>query len=337
MLEKFARYPLTFGPTPIEKLERLSKHLGGKVEIYAKREDCNSGLAFGGNKLRKLEYIIPDAIASNADTLVSIGGVQSNHTRMVAAVAAKIGMKCRLVQEAWVPHEDAVYDRVGNIMLSRIMGADVRLVDDGFDIGIRKSWEEAIDEVKAAGGKPYAIPAGASVHKFGGLGYVGFAEEVRAQEKQLGFAFDYIIVCTVTGSTHAGMLVGFARDGRARKVIGIDASFTPEQTKAQVLSIAQNTANLVELGKDIVADDVVLIEDYAYPAYGVPSDETKEAIRLTARLEGMITDPVYEGKSMQGLIDLAQKGYFEPGAKILYAHLGGAPALNGYAYAFRNG
>ena len=154
MLKKFERYPLTFGPTHIEKLERLSQHLGGEVEIYAKREDCNSGLAFGGNKLRKLEYIIPDAIASNADTLVSIGGVQSNHTRMVAAVAAKIGMKCRLVQESWVPHEDAVYDRVGNILLSRVMGADVRLVDEGFDIGIRQSWEEAIADVKAKGGKP---------------------------------------------------------------------------------------------------------------------------------------------------------------------------------------
>ena len=166
MLEKFERYPLTFGPTPIERLKRLSAHLGDKVELYAKREDCNSGLAYGGNKLRKLEYIIPDAIASNADTLVSIGGVQSNHTRQVAAVAAKIGMKCRLVQEAWVPHEDAVYDRVGNIMLSRIMGADVRLVDDGFDIGIRKSWEDALEDVEAQGGRPYAIPAGASVHKY---------------------------------------------------------------------------------------------------------------------------------------------------------------------------
>src|SRR5882724_11547977 len=158
----------------LAKLERLSAHLGGKVELYAKREDCNSGLAFGGNKLRKLEYIIPDAIASNADTLVSIGGVQSNHTRMVAAVAAKIGMKCRLVQESWVPHEDAVYDRVGNILLSRIMGADVQMVDEGFAIGIRESWEQAIADVKAKGGKPYAIPAGASVHKYGGLGYVGF-------------------------------------------------------------------------------------------------------------------------------------------------------------------
>lgn len=337
MLEKFERYPLTFGPTPIEKLDRLAKHLGGKVELYAKREDCNSGLAFGGNKLRKLEFIIPDAIASKADTLVSIGGVQSNHTRMVAAVAAKIGMKCRLVQESWVPHEDAVYDRVGNILLSRLMGADVRLVDEGFDIGIRRSWEDAISDVEANGGKPYAIPAGASVHKYGGLGYVGFAEEVRSQEKDLGFAFDYVVVCTVTGSTQAGMVVGFAKDGRERHVIGVDASLTPMQTKAQVLSIARNTARLVELDKDIADDDVVLLEDYAYPAYGVPSEATKNAMRLSARLEGMITDPVYEGKSMQALIDLVGKGYFPEGSKILYAHLGGAPAINGYAYAFRNG
>jgi 1-aminocyclopropane-1-carboxylate deaminase len=141
----------------------------------------------------------------------------------------------------------------------------------------------------------------------------------------------------VTGSTHAGMLVGFAKDGRQRNVIGIDASFTPAQTKAQVLEIARNTAQLVELGKEIVADDVVLLEDYAYPVYGVPSQETKDAIRLCARLEGMITDPVYEGKSMQGMIDLVQKGYFPAGAKVLYAHLGGAPAINGYAYTFRNG
>src|SRR3984957_8347470 len=337
MLEKFERYPLTSGPTHIEKLERLTAHLGGGVELWAKREDCNSGLAYGGNKLRKLEYIIPDAIAANAATLVSIRGLQSNHTRMVAAVAAKIGMKCRLVQENWVPHEDAVYDRVGNIMLSRIMGADVQLVDDGFDIGIRESWQKAIEDVRAKGGKPYAIPAGASVHKYGGLGYVGFAEEVRAQERELGFAFDYIVVCTVTGSTHAGMVVGFAKDGRQRKVIGIDASATPKQTKAQVVDIARKTAKLVELGQDLAEDDVVLVEDYAYPIYGVPSDETKQAIRLVARLEGMITDPVYEGKSMQGMIDLVQKGFFPKGSKVLYAHLGGAPALNGYAYAFRNG
>ena len=337
MLERFERYPLTFGPTPIEKLGRLSEHLGGRVEIYAKREDCNSGLAFGGNKIRKLEYIVPDAIASNADTLVTIGGVQSNHTRQVAAVAAKLGMKCRLVQESWVPFPDAVYDRVGNILMSRVMGAEIELVDEGFDIGIRESWERALEDVKAKGGKPYAIPAGASVHKYGSLGYVGFAEEVRAQEAALGFAFDYIVVCTVTGSTHAGMLVGFARDGRADTVIGIDASGTVERTRAQVLDIARKTADLVALGRDIADDELVLLTDYAYPAYGVPSAETNEAIRLAARLEGMMTDPVYEGKSMQGLIDLVRKGFFPEGAKVLYAHLGGVPAINGYSYVYRNG
>ncbi len=336
-LAKFARYPLTFGPTPIEYLPRLTAATGGKVAIYAKRDDCNSGLAMGGNKLRKLEYIVPDAIASGADTLVSIGGVQSNHTRMVAATAAKIGMKCRLVQESWVPHDDAVYDRVGNILLTRLMGADSRLVDEGFDIGIRQSWEDAMDDVRKEGGKPYGIPAGASVHKFGGLGYVGFAEEVRDQERELGFKFDYVIVCVVTGSTQAGMIVGFASDDRAHKVIGIDASGTPEQTRAQVRSIVDHTAELVELGRTVRDDEIVINPDYAYPAYGVPSRETSDAIRLAARTEAMITDPVYEGKSMQGMIDLIRKGFFPDDSKVLYAHLGGAPALNGYSYTYRNG
>lgn len=337
MLENFARYPLTFGPTPIEKLERLSLHLGNDVELYAKREDCNSGLAFGGNKIRKLEYIVPDAIASGADTLVTIGGVQSNHTRQVAAVAAKIGMKCRLVLESWVPFQDAVYDRVGNILMSRVLGADIEFVDDGFDIGIRESWERALEDVKDKGGKPYPIPAGASVHKYGGLGFVGFAEEVREQEAELGIKFDYIVVCTVTGSTHAGMVVGFANDGRAQNVIGIDASCTPEQTRAQVLDIAQKTAVLIDLGREITADDVILKTEYAYPVYGVPSEETNTAIRLSARLEGMMTDPVYEGKSMQGMIDLVRSGFFPAGSKVLYAHLGGVPAINGYSYLYRNG
>lgn len=336
-LAKFERYPLTFGPTPIEFLPRLTEAVGEDVEIYAKRDDCNSGLAMGGNKLRKLEYIVPDAIASGADTLVSIGGVQSNHTRMVAATAAKLGMKCVLIQESWVPHDDAVYDRVGNILMTRLMGAEARLVDEGFDIGIRKSWQEAMQSVKDAGGVPYAIPAGASVHKYGGLGYVGFAEEVRAQEAQMGFKFDYVVVCCVTGSTQAGMIVGFAEDNRADRVIGIDGSGTPDQLRVQMRGIVDQTAELVELGRRVRDDEIVINPDYAYPAYGVPSEETNAAIRLAAQTEAMITDPVYEGKSMQGMIDLASKGFFERGAKILYAHLGGAPALNGYSYTYRNG
>lgn len=337
LLERFERYPLTFGPTPIEHLPRLSAALGNAVQVYAKRDDCNSGLAMGGNKLRKLEYIVPDAIASNADTLVSIGGVQSNHTRMVAAAAAKIGMKCVVIQEKWVPHHDAVYDRVGNIQMTRLMGADSRLVEDGFDIGIRKSLENAIQSVKDAGGRPYAIPAGASMHKFGALGYIGFAEEVAKQEVELGIAFDFIVVCVVTGSTMGGMVVGFAAQDRAHRVIGIDASGTIEQTRAQVRQIVDDAAELVGLGRTVREDEIVINGDYAYPAYGIPSDETNEAIRLAARTEAMITDPVYEGKSMQGLIDLSRKGFFPPGSKVLYAHLGGAPALNGYSYYYRNG
>ncbi len=337
LLDKFERYPLTFGPTLVEHLQRLTEALGGKVQIYAKREDCNSGLAMGGNKLRKLEYIVPDAIASGADTLVSIGGVQSNHTRMVAATAAKIGMKCVVIQEKWVPHYDAVYDRVGNILMTRLMGADSRLVEDGFDIGIRKSWEDAIQSVKDAGGKPYPIPAGASVHKYGALGYIGFAEEVAGQEAELGFKFDFIIVCVVTGSTQGGMIVGFAAQDRADRVIGIDASGTLDQTRAQVREIVDNAAELVNLGRMIRDDEIVINPDYAYPAYGVPSEQTNEAIRLAARTEAMITDPVYEGKSMQGLIDLVHKGFFPEGSRVLYAHLGGAPAINGYSYHYKDG
>jgi 1-aminocyclopropane-1-carboxylate deaminase len=336
-LERFPRYPLTFGPTPIHPLKRLSAHLGGKVELYAKREDCNSGLAFGGNKTRKLEYLIPEALAGGYDTLVSIGGIQSNQTRQVAAVAAHLGMKCVLVQENWVNYSDAVYDRVGNIEMSRILGADVRLDAAGFDIGIRPSWQQAMDDVVRAGGKPFPIPAGCSEHPLGGLGFVAFADEVRAQEAELGLRFDYIVVCSVTGSTQAGMVVGFAADGRADRVIGIDASAKPEATRAQILRIARHTAALVDLGREITEADVVLDTRYGGPEYGLPNEGTLEAIRLCARQEGMLTDPVYEGKSMHGMIDKVRRGEFPAGSRVLYAHLGGVPALNAYSFLFRNG
>ena len=212
-----------------------------------------------------------------------------------------------------------------------------RLDAAGFDIGIRPSWQQAMDDVRAAGGKPFPVPAGCSEHPYGGLGFVGFAEEVRQQEAELGFRFDYIVVCSVTGSTQAGMVVGFAADGRARKVIGIDASAKPEKTHAQILRIAQNTAQLVELNQDLTDDDVVLDTRYGGPEYGLPSEGTLEAIRLCARQEGMLTDPVYEGKSMHGMIDMVRKGEFPEGSRVLYAHLGGVPALNAYSFLFRNG
>ena len=332
-LDDFERYPLTFGPSPIHQLPRLTEHLGGAT-IWAKREDVNSGLAYGGNKTRKLEYIIPDALAQGADTLVSIGGYQSNHTRQVAAVAAKIGMKAVLVQEKWVDWPDSVNDRVGNILLSRIMGAEVRLDPAGFDIGIRDSWTKALEDVKARGGKPYGIPAGASEHKFGGLGFANWAYEVEKQEQELGVFFDTIIVCTVTGSTHAGMIAGFAGQDRPRKVIGIDASATLEKTREQVARIARHTANLIGLERELADHEIVVLEGWAGDLYGIPVQSTLDAIRLSGSLEGMIIDPVYEGKSMAGLIDLVRNGVIPPDSNVLYAHLGGQPALNAYSALF---
>src|SRR2546421_10236524 len=220
-LDDFERIPLVFGASPVHRLERLSEHLGGKVDIWAKREDCNSGLAYGGNKTRKLEYLVADALAQGCDTLVSIGGVQSNHTRQVAAVAARLGLDCVLVQEHWVDWDDPGYESVGNILLSRIMGAEVRLDPAGFDIGIRKSWEDALASVEARGGKPYPIPAGASDHPLGGLGFARWAGEVAEQERELGVFFDTVITCSGTGSTQAGVGARFAAPGRPRRGRGV--------------------------------------------------------------------------------------------------------------------
>ena len=336
-IESFARHPLLFGPSPVHRLERLTRHLGG-AQIWAKREDCNSGIAFGGNKTRKLEYLVADALAKGCDTLVSIGGVQSNHTRQVAAVAASVGLRCVLVQESWVDWPDAVYDKVGNILLSRLTGADVRLVRAGFGIGFKASWEQALREVEERGGRPYAIPAGASDHELGGLGFARWAYEVTEQERELGVFFDTIVVCSVTGSTQAGMVAGFAALQRAgqrpRRVLGVDASAKPEETREQIDRIARRTAGQIGVEGELGADAVELDARYHAGVYGMPDNQTLDAMRLAARTEGMITDPVYEGKSMAALVDLVSTGEIAPDATVLYAHLGGQPALNGYSALF---
>jgi 1-aminocyclopropane-1-carboxylate deaminase len=333
-LENTPRVNLRFGPSPIHRLDRLTEHLGGKVALWAKREDVNSGLAYGGNKTRKLEYLAADAINQGCDTLVSIGGVQSNHTRQVAAVAAKLGLRAVLVQEHWVDWDEVNYEKTGNILLSRILGADVRLDPAGFDIGFRKSWEEAIASVEERGGKPYPIPAGASDHELGGHGFAGWAFELEDQEKELGFTFDNVIVCSVTGSTQGGMIAGFAHSDRAQSVLGIDASATVEKTWEQIARIARRTAAGIELGREIRDDEIVLLDRWHDGIYGIAGPRTIEAIELAARMDGMITDPVYEGKSMAGMIDLVREGYFPEGSNVLYAHLGGQPAINGYTTAF---
>jgi 1-aminocyclopropane-1-carboxylate deaminase len=334
-LNDFPRYPLLFGPSPIHRLDRLSAYLGGAT-IWAKREDCNSGLAFGGNKTRKLEYLVPDALERGATHLVSIGGVQSNHTRQVAAVAAKLGLKARLVQESWVNWPDVVNDRVGNILLSRIMGADVELVEADFGIGFKSSWEQALEDVRSHGGVPYPIPAGASDHRLGGLGFANWAYEVEQQERELGVFFDEIIVCSVTGSTQAGMISGFAGQERPRRILGIDASAKIDETRAQVAKIARNTAELIGLSRELRDDEITVLDGWAGDHYGIPVRSTLDAIRLTGSLEGMIIDPVYEGKSMAALIDLVRDGAIAKQSNVLYAHLGGQPALNAYSALFRS-
>ena len=330
--QRFDRYPLAYLPSPLHPLKRLSKELG--VEVWAKRDDVSSGLAFGGNKVRKLEWLLPEAIRQGCDTLVSIGGVQSNHTRQVAAVAAVSGLRCRLVQEHWAEWEDPVYDKVGNILLSRLMGAETLLEGEGYSTSVKDTWERALEQVRREGGKPYAIPAGASDHPLGGLGYANFADEVAQQEAQLGVYFDTIITATCTGSTQAGMVVGFRAQERARRLIGIDTAANPDMTRRAVTKIARATAELVGLKREIRDQDVIIEPRWAGPAYGVPDQTTIEAIRAAARLEGMITDPVYEGKSMAGLTALARSGEIARGSRVLYVHLGGAPALNAYHRAF---
>ncbi|MEV7276337.1 1-aminocyclopropane-1-carboxylate deaminase [Streptomyces sp. NPDC093111] len=336
-IDDFERYPLLFGPSPVHPLQRLTGHLGGAT-LWAKREDCNSGIAYGGNKTRKLEYLVADALAQGCDTLVSIGGVQSNHTRQVAAVAAHAGLRCVLVQESWVEWPDSVYDKVGNILVSRLAGADVRLVRAEFGIGFKESWERALREVEESGGKPYAIPAGASDHRLGGLGFARWAYEVAEQERELGVFFDTVVVCSVTGSTQAGMVAGFAalaeEGGRPRRVLGVDASAKPVPTHEQITRIARDTAALIGVERPLTAADVELDARYHAGVYGVPDEATLDAMRLAARTEGMVTDPVYEGKSMAGMIDLVDRGEIARDATVLYVHLGGQPALNAYSALF---
>jgi 1-aminocyclopropane-1-carboxylate deaminase len=262
--------------------------------------------------------------------------VQSNHTRQVAAAAAKLGLHVALVQEHWVDWADAGYEKVGNIQLSRLMGADVRLDPSAFGIEHKPTLAKLKEELAAQGRKPYYIPAGASDHPLGGLGFARWAFEVEAQEREMGVFFDTVVVCAVTGSTMAGMVAGFKLveklGGRKRRVVGIDASAKVRQTFEQVLRIARQTAAKIGLSEgDVTEEDIVLDDRYHAGTYGIPDERTIEAIKFGARTEAFITDPVYEGKSLAGMIDMIREGEIPAGSNVLYAHLGGQLALNAYS------
>lgn len=253
----------------------------------------------------------------------------------MTAVAAASGLKAVTVQQKWVPIDPPLYDKTGNILLSRLMGGDVRLNDEGFGIEHKDATQQAMKDVEAKGRKPYYVPAGASDHPLGGLGFVNFVVELAEQEKQMGIFFDTLIVCSVTGSSHAGLIAGAALEKKGRKVIGIDASGKPEATKAQVARIAQNTAELLD--PEVWCSEILLDERFHEGIYGIPGPSTIDAMKLAARTDAMILDPVYEGKSMAGLIELVKDGAIPKGSNVLYVHLGGQPALAAYSSYFEEG
>ena len=330
-IEEFTRFPLAHLPTPMYPLRRLTEYLGGP-EIWIKRDDC-TGLAGGGNKTRKLEYLIADAKAQGADTMLTVGAIQSNHTRQTAAAAAVAGMRCKLVQRRWVKSEEAGYESVGNILLSRILGAEIEIVPGAGRIDLLDDvFQHAVQSAIDAGLKPYVVPAGGSDHPLGGLGYVRCAHEILEQSKKNSVDFHQVIHATSSGSTQAGLIVGLHEAGANIRVIGIEVNGMGDSTEATVSKIVRETAKLLHVTADEMTVDVR--RGYAGQSYGLPTAECLDAIELVARLEGILLDPVYEGKSMAALIALIRSGELRRRHKVLFMHLGGTPALHAYTSSF---
>ncbi len=331
ILDSFPRFALGVWPTPLHHLPRLSAALGGP-RLWAKRDDM-SGPADGGNKIRKLEYLVGEALATGCDTLVSIGAIQSNHTRQVAVAAAMAGLDCVLVQERWVASQ-AGAERVGNILLSTLAGATTVVVDGSIagavdNDGGSPALRMVCDQLTAQGRTPYLIPAGASDHRLGGLGYAGCAAEIIDQAEQLGVQFAAIVIASCTGSSHGGLVAGLHALGAHVPVIGIDVLADLPLVTATVRRLAAQTAE--RLGASELPEAHVDIRTgYQGPAYGVPDRSTFDAMRLGLRTEGLVLDPVYEGKVMAGVSGLVLEGAFGPDDDVLFVHLGGLPAIHAY-------
>ena len=324
-LAKFPRRRYTEGKTGIEKLLRLSDALGGPT-IYMKRDDL-LGLAGGGNKTRKLEFLAADALAQGADTLITCGAVQSNHCRLTLAAAVKEGLKCRLVLEERVPGS---YDPEagGNNFLFRLMGVElVKVVPGGADM--KKAMQQVADEVAADGRKAYIIPGGGS-NPIGATGYVACAEEILSQMFEQSLKLDCVVCASGSAGTHAGLVAGFCGNNSNIPVIGVNVSRSREDQEKLVYDLVQRTAGHVGIKSTIPRNAVTCFDEYVGPGYSLPTSAMAEAVRMLARLEGILMDPVYTGKAMAGLIDLVRKGYFRPEENVLFVHTGGSPAL--YVY-----
>ncbi len=330
-LNRWARFPLTQLPTPIHRLENFGQQLNCP-RLWIKRDDL-TGLEGGGNKTRKLEFLVGDAIQSGADTLVTAGAIQSNHTRQTAAAAAKSGLQCALLHFAWTKDAGPQYRQTGNILLSSLMGADLYLDETKRPIEDQGPLLEFVDYLEQAGRIPYLIPAGASEHRLGSLGYMLCAAEIVTQSREKDIHFDCIVHCTGSSSTQAGLVAGFAFMGENTRVIGVADDDETEIKRNRVLKLANDS--LAEIGSSVrvsPADVEVIAADPS--VYGEAEPETLDAIRLLASSEGLVADPVYEGKALRGLQELTRDGRIDANSRILLMHLGGTPAIHAYANHF---
>lgn len=316
-------------PTPLEPLPRLSEALigrsGGGPDLWVKRDDC-TGLAGGGNKTRKLEYLLGDALANEADTLVTQGAVQSNHVRQTAAAAARFGLACEVILEERTGSKAPDYTRSGNVLLDELLGARIRTVPGGTDMN--QALAEVAAEVAERGGRPYVIPGGGS-NIIGALGYVECALELVVQANEAGLEIDRIVTATGSAGTHAGLVAGLAVMGADIPVLGIGVRAPKDAQEANVFKLAQDTADLLGHRDRVTREMVVADCDYVGAGYGLADDAVIEALKLAARTEALLLDPVYTGKAMKGLIALSKQGRFD-GETVVFLHTGGAQGLFGY-------
>ena len=330
-LDRFPRAPLALLPTPLQPLTNFSQSVGGPA-IWMKRDDL-TGLEGGGNKTRKLEYLVGEALQQGADMLVTVGAIQSNHTRQTAAAAAKAGLKCALLHCAWTKDAGPHYRTVGNVLLSHLMGAELYIEETERPIEDQSPLNDFASRLQEEGHRPYVIPGGASEHRLGCMGYVQCAAEIAAQTHADKLSFDYLLHCTGSSSTQAGLLAGFAALGVQTRVIGVSDDAEVEIKQARVLNLANHALQELGMTARVESDDVEVVSSSSNP-YGAPDSKIIGAIRRLAQTEGIVADPVYEGRAVRGLIDLASSGRFNRDASVLLMHLGGSPAVHAYAQQF---
>lgn len=325
MLSRFPRVSLAHLPTPLEHLPRLSAELGGP-EIWVKRDDC-TGLATGGNKTRKLEFVMGAALAEGADTIITVGAVQSNHVRQTAAACCRLGLRCEVLLEHRVEDPDDDYRDSGNVLLDRLFGARLREFAAGTDFD--RAMSEVADEVRRDGGKPYLVPGGAS-NRIGALGYVNCALELVNQANERGLVVDHLVSATGSAGTQAGLIVGLEAMHAKVPLLGIGVSAPRDVQEEKVFALATETAAYIGAPGCVAREDVMANCDYVGAGYGVPTRAMNDAVLMLARLEGLLFDPVYSGKALAGLIDLVRSGAFDGASNIVFLHTGGSAALFAY-------